>query len=191
MFFYNIFVGLVSCLLRITKAIVLGIAFLGRLDNSTLSRKFELFDPGFSAYLGFMHIECAHTHPVVIVFTRLVIHMWETAKERQISESNTCSNADLVLNMNLDDLSVRSSREDTRRRSMKARSNWHVTYTLLHNPELRVTRKGFMQLLRQARELAVHIPISDNQANTNLDSLAEQNLQAKDSASDINAEATK
>ncbi|PVD18577.1 hypothetical protein C0Q70_21127 [Pomacea canaliculata] len=111
MFFYNIFVGLVSCLLRITKAIVLGIAFLGRLDNSTLSRKFELFDPGFSAYLGFMHIECAHTHPVVIVFTRLVIHMWETAKERQISESNTCSNADLVLNMNLDDLSVRSSRE--------------------------------------------------------------------------------
>lgn len=58
-----------------------------------------------------MHIECAHTHPVVIVFTRLVIHMWETAKERHIGESNTCSNADLVLNMNLDDLSFRSSRE--------------------------------------------------------------------------------
>ncbi|XP_025079486.1 stimulated by retinoic acid gene 6 protein-like [Pomacea canaliculata] len=191
MFFYNIFLGLVSCLLRIVKAFVLGIAFLGRLDNSTLSRKFEFFDPGFSAYLGFMHIECAHTHPVVIVFTRLVIHMWETAKERQIGESNTCSNGDLLLNMNLDDLSVRSLREDTRRRSMKARSNWHVTYTLLHNPELRVTRKGYMQLLRQARELGVHIPISDNQANINLDSLAEQILQAKDSASNKNAEVTK
>ncbi|PVD18576.1 hypothetical protein C0Q70_21126 [Pomacea canaliculata] len=169
MFFYNIFLGLISCLLRIVKAIVLGIIFLGRLDNSTLSRKFEFFDPGFSAYRGFMHMECAHTHPVVIVFARLVIQTWEASKQGRVPQSVHSTEGEM-------DVKVKTHR----RRSMKARSNWQVTYTLLHNPELRVTRKGFMQLLRQARELGVHIPISDNQANINVDSLAEQIQQAKD-----------
>ena len=46
MFFYNIFLGLVSCLLRIIKAMALGTLFLPRLDHSTLPRKFQWFDPG-------------------------------------------------------------------------------------------------------------------------------------------------
>lgn len=45
-FFYNTFLGVISCLLRIIKAIVLGALFLGRLDHSTLPRRFQLFDPG-------------------------------------------------------------------------------------------------------------------------------------------------
>ena len=48
MFFYNIFLGLVSCLLRILKAMFVGIVFLSRLDNSTLPRRFEFIDPGRS-----------------------------------------------------------------------------------------------------------------------------------------------
>ena len=46
MFFYNIFLGLISCLQRILKAMFVGIVFLSRLDNSTLPRRFEFFDPG-------------------------------------------------------------------------------------------------------------------------------------------------
>ncbi|GFS05350.1 stimulated by retinoic acid gene 6 protein homolog [Elysia marginata] len=46
MFFYNIFLGLVSCLMRILKAIAIGSFFLARLDSSTLPRKFEYLDPG-------------------------------------------------------------------------------------------------------------------------------------------------
>ena len=28
---------------------------------------------GFAAYVGFIHVECAHTHPVLIVFLRLLL----------------------------------------------------------------------------------------------------------------------
>ncbi|ESO88543.1 hypothetical protein LOTGIDRAFT_80083, partial [Lottia gigantea] len=73
MFFYNIFLGLVSCLLRIVKAIVLGALLLSRLDNSTLPQKFQFFDPGFAAYVGFMHIENSHNHPVVLVLVRILL----------------------------------------------------------------------------------------------------------------------
>ena len=48
MFFYNIFLGMVSCLLCILKAMFLGIVFVGRLDSSTLPRRFEFIDPGMS-----------------------------------------------------------------------------------------------------------------------------------------------
>ena len=46
MFFYNIFMGIVSCLLRIIKSLIIGTLFLSRLDNSALPRRFQLFDPG-------------------------------------------------------------------------------------------------------------------------------------------------
>ena len=46
MFFYNIFIGIVSCLMRIAYAMVLGTLMLSRLDYSTLPRRFESMDPG-------------------------------------------------------------------------------------------------------------------------------------------------
>ncbi|XP_025079803.1 LOW QUALITY PROTEIN: receptor for retinol uptake stra6-like [Pomacea canaliculata] len=108
MFFYNIFLGLISCLLRIVKAIVLGIIFLGRLDNSTLSRKFEFFDPGFSAYRGFMHMECAHTHPVVIVFARLVIQTWEASKQGRVPQSVHSTEGEMDVKVSLLDIDTQS-----------------------------------------------------------------------------------
>lgn len=53
MFFFNIFMGLASCLMRILKAIAIGIIFLARLDNSTLPRSFEFFDPGITVFFMF------------------------------------------------------------------------------------------------------------------------------------------
>ena len=46
LFFYNIFIGLFSCLFRIIKSIVIGALFLSRLDNSALPRRFQMMDPG-------------------------------------------------------------------------------------------------------------------------------------------------
>ncbi|CAF3812588.1 unnamed protein product [Rotaria sordida] len=39
-----------------------------RLDYSPLGRKLETTDSGFSAYCGFIHVECAHRHPIVLCF---------------------------------------------------------------------------------------------------------------------------
>ena len=46
MFFFNIFLGLVSCLLRIGYGIIYGMIFIQRLQKSTLPRQFEERDPG-------------------------------------------------------------------------------------------------------------------------------------------------
>lgn len=58
--------------------------------------------------------------------------------------------------------------------------NWYVAYTLLHNPALRVYRKGYVQMLRQARSLGVHIPISDRQADIDVNEMMENIRKAKE-----------
>ena len=78
-------------------------------------------------------------------------------------------------NLNNDDLT-----KNKRLRSVAARFNWHVTYTLLHNPDIRVMRKGYIQQLRQARQLGVHIPISDRQADIDFTLLAGNIAEAKE-----------
>ena len=47
LYFFNIFLGLFSCLERILTGAILGVMFLGRTQKSVLSRDFELMDPGF------------------------------------------------------------------------------------------------------------------------------------------------
>ena len=70
--------------------------------------------------------------------------------------------------------------EEQYRRSVAARFNWHVMYTLLHNPDIRVTRKGYLQMLHQARQLGVHVPVSDRQADVNFDQLQQNIAEAKE-----------
>ncbi|XP_070212924.1 receptor for retinol uptake stra6-like [Littorina saxatilis] len=236
MFFYNIFLGLVSCLLRILKAMFLGIVFLSRLDNSTLPRRFEFIDPGFKAYVGYMQIEAAHTHPVVIIFTRVMMLGLQHKRERvraqegklnaegttqlneakegatqlnaakegvtqlnaakegatQLNGSHCASNEmqlktreksvqrddDVIIQVSVSERVYKS--EEERRRREAARFNWHVMYTLLHNPDIRVMRKGYLQMLRQARLFGVHIAVSDRQADINFDKLQQDITDARE-----------
>ena len=48
LFFFNIFLGVISCLKRVIIGAVLGVMFLGRTQKSVLSRDFELMDPGLT-----------------------------------------------------------------------------------------------------------------------------------------------
>ena len=48
LFFFNIFLGVFSCLKRIIVGAVLGVMFLGRTQKSVIPRDFELKDPGLS-----------------------------------------------------------------------------------------------------------------------------------------------
>ena len=58
MFFYNIFMGIVSCLLRIIKSMIIGTMFLCRLDNSALPRRFQMFDPGKACFTSALRQHC-------------------------------------------------------------------------------------------------------------------------------------
>ncbi|KAL5004400.1 hypothetical protein ScPMuIL_017856 [Solemya velum] len=140
MFFYNIFLGLVSCLLRIVKSVVIGALFLPRLDRSTLPRRFEFFDPGFAAYLGFIHVEKAHTHPVAIVFCKILLAMYhDSVKEMTSADPES--------------LTEKETRKSKRRQA--ARSQWLMIYTLHSNPQLQLLRKDYIEKTKKRRNLGV------------------------------------
>ncbi|KAL3847277.1 hypothetical protein ACJMK2_018197, partial [Sinanodonta woodiana] len=133
MFFYNIFMGFLSCLMRILKSTIIGASLLSRLDQSILPKNFQKFDSGFNAYIGFMHVEVGHTHPVVIVFLRLLVLDVGIRKGIKM-ELEKGSKADDV-----------KTTVATKRRFMRARNNWQMTYTLLNNPSLKQYRQHHIQ----------------------------------------------
>ena len=67
-FFLDAFLGLFAAVARLLKSFFGGIIYMCRLDYSPMGRKLETFDDGFNAYCGFIHVECAHRHPVLLCF---------------------------------------------------------------------------------------------------------------------------
>ncbi|CAF2049825.1 unnamed protein product [Rotaria magnacalcarata] len=75
-FFLDAFLGLVSSIIRIGRSIIGGILYMCRLDYATTGRKLETMDEGFSAYCGFIHMECAHRHPVMLFFASHLLRQY-------------------------------------------------------------------------------------------------------------------
>ena len=63
---------MVSCAIRVSKAWITIFGFLPRLDYCILGRSLEKMDSGFLAYVSFIHMECLHTHPVLVYFCSIV-----------------------------------------------------------------------------------------------------------------------
>ncbi|CAF2267966.1 unnamed protein product [Rotaria magnacalcarata] len=66
------FLGVASCIIRLINATLFNLLFIGRLDYSLLGRPLEKFDSGFTAYVSYLHVEVAHTHPVMLAFCNLL-----------------------------------------------------------------------------------------------------------------------
>lgn len=124
-FFFDCFLGFVSCSLRVTKASIAAIIFLPRLDYCIFGRTLEKLDSGFISYVSFIHMECLHTHPVLIYFCSLM-------------------NEKIIQRQRVGQLSKREARHSdlyayTRRQ--RAICRWYLTYTLLRNIQLVQLRK--------------------------------------------------
>lgn len=147
MFFYNIFMGIVSCLLRIIKSMIIGTMFLCRLDNSALPRRFQMFDPGFAAYVGMIHVECAHTHPVLVCFLRILLI---TEKYNQLKKEDGKNPMEFDM--------IEKGPKSNKYRSVgasvswRARTRWFLLYTLYNNPGVRVYRKQYIQYMNEMKE---------------------------------------
>ena len=61
-----------------------GIVYMCRLDYSPLGRKLETWDSGYSSYCGFIHTECTHRHPILLVFAG---HLLDLSKKKHKSIS--------------------------------------------------------------------------------------------------------
>ncbi|CAH1797238.1 unnamed protein product, partial [Owenia fusiformis] len=73
LFLFNLPLGLFSALVRIGKGILFGLLMLGRVDRCALMPDFETYDKGYMAYIGMIHMDYTHNHPVLRVFCQLLM----------------------------------------------------------------------------------------------------------------------
>ncbi|XP_068706692.1 stimulated by retinoic acid gene 6 protein-like isoform X3 [Montipora foliosa] len=126
LFFQNILVGIFSFFSRLLKGMALGFFFLSRVDRTCLMHGFQNFDQGFVAYLGFLDLLVAHSHPMMLVFCQLLINR---NKERGLIESTASEESGTAA-------TVYPRRLGIPRVSHKAINRWFVAVTLTRNPSL-------------------------------------------------------
>lgn len=124
-FFFDCFLGIVSCSLRVTKASLAALIFLPRLDYCIFGRALEKLDPGFISYVSFIHMECLHTHPVLVYYCSLVNE--KINKREQYSKSNKRE--------------MRNTELYAYTRRQRAIFRWWLSYTLIKNRQLVQLRK--------------------------------------------------
>ncbi|XP_033634491.1 stimulated by retinoic acid gene 6 protein-like isoform X1 [Asterias rubens] len=146
--FMNVLLGLISCLMRILKAVVFGVLFIGRIDRCTLMRGWELWDPGFKAYIGFIQLEVAHTHPVVVTFCHL---LWKSIGKNKFTSAQLTSykTFDIVEEGQKTSSPTKSTSEV---KSRRARNRWFVAITLMRNRALTINRVPILPELQQVQE---------------------------------------
>ncbi|CAF1009083.1 unnamed protein product [Adineta ricciae] len=133
-FFLDAFLGFISSIMRLVKSVVGGIVYMCRLDYSPLGRKLETMDGGFSAYCGFIHTECAHRHPVMLVF---VSHLYTQIKLKQWA----------VEERQFDDLSKDAKSPMKSNHSSRYARKWKLLVFLVRNPTIVFFRKAFLNQL--------------------------------------------
>lgn len=131
-FFFDCFLGIVSCALRVSKATWAAILFLPRLDYCTFGRTLEKLDPGFISYVSFIHMECLHTHPVLIFYCSLVNERIEKRFDYSRSNKREMRHTEMYAYM----------------RRQRAMFRWHLAYTLIRNIQLVQLRKYQVQNLQ-------------------------------------------
>lgn len=83
-YFLDAFLGFIAAIMRILRSVGGGILYMCRLDYSPLGRKLETIDAGFNAYCGFIFVECAHRHPVLLYFVSHLLraHLYPGSTKR-------------------------------------------------------------------------------------------------------------
>ncbi|XP_070542401.1 stimulated by retinoic acid gene 6 protein-like [Ptychodera flava] len=132
-FLYNIYLGLFSSLMRLFKGMLFGALLFPRLDYSVLPRVVERFDPGYRAYVGFLQLENAHTHPVLVCFCRLLLF------SRQGDEKEVAKEGGPINGTRQDAQGASKPTGHDRHRRLP-RNRWFLAFTLIHNPGLQQLR---------------------------------------------------
>lgn len=181
LFFFNIFLGVISCLKRIIIGAVLGVMFLGRTQKSVISRDYELMDPGFNSYVGYLLLEHTHANPVLVTFCQLLIktlidkqpseHEEHVLYANHVEDVQGCSNSQVSIELNKKTLQYTNFR--------RARNRWHLLYTLHNNPSLQEHRRAEM-FTQRSPFAAFQVMIQRGMVHMNRDMLNEEESGVQD-----------
>ena len=84
-FFLDTFLGVVSSIIRLAKSLIAAYLYMSRMDYSPLGRKLETLDGGFHAYCAFIHVECTHRHPILLIFVSHLVHSIRSKKSSRVT----------------------------------------------------------------------------------------------------------
>lgn len=133
-FYLDAFLGFISSVVRLVKSLIGGILYMCRLDYSPLGRKLETMDGGFSAYCGFIHTECTHRHPILLV---CVAHLYTRVKKRE-----------LIMEMKRSGKFTGDENYEVQRKpDSRYRHKWKLAVFLIRNPALVFFRKAYLNQL--------------------------------------------
>lgn len=143
MYFYNMYIGIASCVLRILKALIIGLLFLSRLDKCNLPERYKILDPGYKSYIGFMCVERCHTNPVMITFVKLLSLTFASSQTKLPSPDTRRMTLKYLVSNIFDYQEFEGGRyeQSIGNRSSIARRRWFLFYTLINNPTLCPLRK--------------------------------------------------
>ena len=103
------------------------------MDIPTLSYVYEGFDHGYTAYVGFQVVRKTHTHPVALSFISLLLDARKKNLRKNSGKSNEYLRAQVQQNTVLVWLNC------------SFQSNWHLAYSIINNPSLRLYRKHYQE----------------------------------------------
>uniref|UniRef100_A0A4W4GLS4 STRA6-like n=1 Tax=Electrophorus electricus TaxID=8005 RepID=A0A4W4GLS4_ELEEL len=117
-FFYNVILGVGSCVLRLFANSFVGLLLVSRIDRTIMPRGYELMDKGYHTWIGMIMADHYHSNPITVCFCHLLL-MRTLERERE-SDLWPCFNSTSVVG--------------------RARARWLLVYTLLRNPKLVLLR---------------------------------------------------
>ncbi|PWA14905.1 hypothetical protein CCH79_00014212, partial [Gambusia affinis] len=121
-FFYNVVMGISTCILRLLFSIVVGTWLVSRIDRTIMQRGYENLDAGYSTWIGMIFADHYHNNPVMVCFCQLLVS--STIEKHNATAYSSFENAPSASPLN-----------------SRARRRWALLYTLLKNPPLILRRK--------------------------------------------------
>uniref|UniRef100_A0A8D2IR27 Stimulated by retinoic acid gene 6 protein-like n=1 Tax=Varanus komodoensis TaxID=61221 RepID=A0A8D2IR27_VARKO len=124
-FFYNVLLGLGSCLFRLLSSIVVGAWLIARIDRTIMPKGYEALDMGFRTWIGMLFLDHYHTNPTLICFCHILVLKARERPQQGSTYYQHFNNA--------------TGKPEV---SKKSRTRWLLLYTLLNNPSLSALRKS-------------------------------------------------
>ncbi|CAF1562766.1 unnamed protein product [Rotaria magnacalcarata] len=148
-FFADCFLGVASCIIRFVKATCLNLVYMARLDCSFLGRPIERFDLGYAAYVSYLHMEVAHTNPIMLAFCYTLYDDVVKRRPKHCYEDECCI-APGELDENDSDIQQISAKE----------KNPNVNET--SSDKKKMSRQESVSSKKSIKEKQPSIPIDDN-----------------------------
>jgi len=139
--FYNVIVGITSCIVRSIKGLFISLIFLGRIDRSPFAF-FKSRDYGHCAYIGFLRLQSLYKNPVMRCFVQILM---------EAVDSTTLHSAENIGGIDVNSGNYRMSSAAMFPNSVPvvnktARNRWFLAYTLIRNPTLLQERHGTLRV---------------------------------------------